>query len=147
RVARGSPEKGWSYFIDLGDSTEAAIEVSEDRWRVVDRPDVHFWRPNGMAALPVPSRDGSIELLRRFVNVSEDGFRLLVAWLPAALLPEGPYPILSLHGEQGSAKSSLSKILRLLIDPQVCAHLVKPANLRDLMVTAANGWLLVYDNL
>jgi hypothetical protein len=31
-------------------------------------------------------------------------FRVLIAWLTAALRPVGPYPILSLHGEQESAK-------------------------------------------
>jgi hypothetical protein len=100
-----------------------------------------------MAPLPVPSRDGSIDLLRRYVNVREDGFRLLIAWVTAALLPDGPYPILALHGEQGSAKTSLAKVLRSLIDPHDCAHLVKPTNIRDLMVTAVNSRLLVYDNL
>src|SRR5262249_48727960 len=130
RVARGSPESRSGFFIDLGDSTEATVEVTERGWQVVDRPDAFFWRPEGMAALPVPARDGSIALLRRYVNVREDGFRLLIAWLTAALLPEGPYPILALHGEQGSAKTSLAKVIRLLMDPQDCAHLVKPTNIR-----------------
>ena len=29
------------------------------------------------------------------------GFDSMVAWLTAAIRPVGPYPILSLHGEQG----------------------------------------------
>src|SRR5262249_33102778 len=147
RVARGSRETRSGYFIDLGDVTEAAIEVSERGWQVAQLPDAYFWRPKGMAPLPLPSRDGSIDLLRQYVNVREGGFRLLIAWLTAALLPHGPYPILALHGEQGSAKTSLAKVLRLLIDPQDCAHLVKPTSIRDLMVTAVNSRLLVYDNL
>jgi hypothetical protein len=147
RVARGGTESEAGYFIDLGDSSRAAIEVSARGWLVVDRPDAQFWRPKGMLPLPVPGRDGSIDLLRPYLNLSEDDFRLLVVWLTAALLPEGPYPILSLHGEQGAAKSTVARILRHLIDPQVCALLNKPASIRDLMVTAANGWLLVYDNI
>ena len=69
------------------------------------------------------------------MNVTDEGFRLVVAWLTAALRPVGPYPILSLHGEQGSAKSTLARILRLLVDPQACPLLVEPASTRDLMVT------------
>ena len=71
----------------------------------------------------------------------------MVAWLTAALRPVGPYPILVLHGEHGSAKSTLAKILRLLIDPQACSNLSEPKSTRDLMVTAVNGWLLDYDNI
>ena len=68
----------------------------------------------------MPSRDGSIDLLRPYVNLTEADFRLMIAWLTAVLRPVGPYPILVLHGEQGSAKSTLAKVLRLLIDPQAC---------------------------
>jgi energy-coupling factor transporter ATP-binding protein EcfA2 len=114
---------------------------------VVERPRVHFRRPHGLLPLPLPSRDGSIELLRPYVNVSDAGFTLLVAWLTAALRPVGPYPVLVLTGEQGSAKSTLARILRLLIDPHSCPLLVEPRSTRDLMVTASNGWLLAYDNL
>jgi hypothetical protein len=147
RVARGNSESASAYFLDLGDSTGAAVKVCAQGWQVVDRPDVQFQRPEGLLPLPVPARDGSIDLLRPYVNLTDDGFRLMIAWLTAALRPVGPYPILSLHGEQGSAKSTLARILRLLIDPQSCPLLAEPASTRDLMVTAINGWLLAYDNI
>ena len=147
RVGRNSIGDDDAYFLDLGDPSGAAIEIRAAGWSVVDRPGVHFRRPHGQLPLPVPSRDGSIELLRRYVNVSDAGFTLLVAWLTAALRPVGPYPILVLTGEQGSGKSTLARILRFLIDPQACPLLVEPRSARDLMVTALSGWLLAYDNL
>ena len=114
---------------------------------MVDRPRTHFRRPPGLLPLPTPARDGSIDLLRPYVNVSDAGFTLMVAWLTAALRSSGPYPILVVTGEQGSAKSTLARILRQLIDPQACPLLAEPKSARDLMVTAVNGWLLAYDNL
>jgi hypothetical protein len=42
--------------------------------------------------LPVPSRDGSIELLWPYENLCDRDFRLLIAWMAAALRPVGPYP-------------------------------------------------------
>ena len=56
-----------------------------------------------MLALPVARRGGSIELLRPYLNVSDNEYRPTIAWLAMALFPVGPYPILSLHSEQGSA--------------------------------------------
>ena len=147
RVAPAGDTRSRCSFLDLGDSTGAAIKISADGWEITERPDVQFKRPAGMLALPIPVRGGSIELLRPYVNVDDAGFRLVIAWMTAALLPVGPYPILSLHGEQGSAKSTLARILRLLIDPQACALLAEPASNRDLMVTARNAWLLAYDNI
>ena len=101
--------RGRCSFLDLGDATGAAIKISAEGWEITERPDIQFKRPAGMLALPVPGARGSIELLRPYVNVDDAGFRLVIAWLTASLLPVGPYPILSLHGEQGSAKSTLAE--------------------------------------
>jgi hypothetical protein len=141
-AGHGSP-----YYLDLGDPSGQAIQISRDGWSVVDRPGVRFRRPEGLMALPMPRRDGSVELLRPYVNLSETGLRLLIAWIAAALRPVGPFPILTLYGEQGSAKSTLAKVVRLLIDPQSAPLLAEPRSTLDLMVTAVNGWLLAYDNI
>ena len=71
-----------------------------------------------MLPLPVPERGGSIEALQSFLNLSnQNDFVLIVAWLLAALRSSGPYPLLAISGEQGSAKTVLSKLLRALVDP------------------------------
>ncbi|AML51136.1 hypothetical protein [Falsihalocynthiibacter arcticus] len=72
-----------------------------------------------MQALPTPEHHpGGINLLRKFLNVeTEADFQMLVAWLLGCFHPEGPYPILILSGEQGSAKSTTARTLRDLIDP------------------------------
>jgi energy-coupling factor transporter ATP-binding protein EcfA2 len=82
-----------------------------------------------------------------FVNFTEPDFRLMIAWLTAALRTVGPYPVLVLNGEQASGKSTLARILRLLIDPQAGPALALPKSTRDLMATALNCWLLVYENI
>jgi hypothetical protein len=105
------------------------------------------WYGRRGLVVPTPSRGGSIELLRPYVNVADREFRLLIAWTAAALRPFGPYPILVLYGEQAAAKSTLARVARLLIDPQTAPLLAVPRSTRDLMVTAHNGWLLTYDNL
>ena len=71
-----------------------------------------------MLPLPVPAVGGNIEMLREFVNVESDNdFRLLVAFMLAALRPTGPFPVLVLLGEQGSAKSTTVRVIRSLVDP------------------------------
>jgi hypothetical protein len=66
-----------------------------------------------MLPLPVPQEGGSIEALNSFLNLaSRDDFVLIVAWLLAALRSAGPYPLLAISGEQGSAKTVLSSCSR-----------------------------------
>jgi hypothetical protein len=109
---------------------------------------VRFRRSPGMLPLRVPERGGSIEALRPFLNVSShNDFVLVVAWLLAALRPRGPYPLLAISGEQGSAKTILSKLLRALVDPNVAPVRALPRDERELMIAANNGHLLAFDNL
>jgi hypothetical protein len=147
RVGGDGRNEGSVYYIDLGDSSGRAIEIGAGGWCVVERPGVGFRRPGGLLPIPEPSREGSIDLLRPYVNLTDRDFRLLVVWMAAALRPAGPYPLLALYGEQGSAKSTLARVIRLLIDPQEASLLAEPGSVRDLMVTAVNGWLLAFDNV
>jgi hypothetical protein len=72
---------------------------------------------------------------------------LIVAWLLAALRFGGPYPLLAISGEQGSAKTVLSKLLKSLVDPNVAPVRAPAREDRDLMIAANNGYLLAFDNL
>jgi len=63
----------------------------------------------------------------------------VTAWLMAALRHGGPYPLLVIAGEQGSAKTVLSKMMRALVDPNVAPVRSLPREERDLFIAANNG--------
>jgi hypothetical protein len=135
-------------YIDLADDHWRAVEIGPDGWRVIGCPPVRFRRPAGMLPLPTPEQGASIELLDSFLNLSNSNdFVLIVAWLLAALRPGGPYPLLAISGEQGSAKTVLSKLLKALIDPNVAPVRALSREERELMIAANNGYLLAFDNL
>ena len=135
-------------YLDLGDATWRAVEIDATGWRVIDKPPVRFRRAAGMQPLPVPVAGGSIEVLRRFLNVQSDNdFVLVVAWALAVLRNRGPYPVIVLSGEQGSAKSTFSAILRALLDPNTAPLRALPREDRDLFIAASNGHVLAFDNV
>ena len=135
-------------YLDLADERWRAVEIGPDGWQLLASPPVRFRRPAGMLPLPVPERGGSIEALRSLVNISsENDFVHIIAWLLAALRPTGPYPLLAISGEQGSAKTVLSKLLRALVDPNVAPVRALPREERELMIAANNGHVLAFDNL
>jgi hypothetical protein len=134
-------------YLDLADEHWRAVAIGADGWRVIGCPPVRFRRSPGMLPLPVPERGGSVEILKPFLNLSnENDFVLIVAWLLAALRPGGPYPLLAISGEQGSAKTVLSKVLRALVDPNVAPVRALPREERELMIAANNGHLLALEN-
>src|SRR5262249_19134178 len=113
-------EHAGKLYLDLCNAAWDVVEITSDGWRVLSSCDVpvKFRRARGLQALPRPLPGGTLDVLRRLVNIGEQRqWHLLVGWLLMAFRPRGPYPVLCLHGEQGSAKSTLLRILRRILDP------------------------------
>jgi hypothetical protein len=157
----GGAENG-TIYVDLCDEAWRAVEIDAIGWRIVDEPPLRFRRSPGMLPLPVPVRGGSIDDLRPFLNIGvsieqraklstcidpDTGFVLTVAWALAALNPNGPFPVLSFAGEQGTAKSTAAQVLRSLVDPNAVPLRTPPRDDRDMFISANNAWMMVYDNL
>jgi len=134
-------------YLDLADECWRAVEIGPDGWRVIGSPPVRFRRAAGMLPLPMPRAGGSIEELASFFNLPSNDFVLVVAWLLATLRAGGPYPVLAISGEQGSAKTVLSRLLKALVDPNVAPVRSLVREERDLVVAANNSHVLAFDNL
>ncbi|HTW51429.1 MAG TPA: hypothetical protein VME45_05995 [Stellaceae bacterium] len=141
-------EREGKIYLDLCGARWRAVEIDVTGWRLVATAPCKFLQARGAEALPEPEAGEMIDNLREFSNVESDGdFRLICAFLAAALRPHGPYPVLMISGEQGSSKSTLARVLRALIDPNVSPIRSAPKEERDLIVSASNAWVLCYDNL
>lgn len=135
-------------YIDVGGPDWRAVCVTAEGWFVVDRPPVKFIRPPGMKALPDPETGGTLDELRPLINVSEESdFRLFVAAMLAALVPDKPYPVMIVTGEQGTAKTTLSRIFKFMVDPHDVDARSPPKSEQDLFVGAGNAHVLVFDNI
>ena len=135
-------------YLDLCNPSWEAVCIGADGWRIDPDPPVRFRRSRLSKALPRPQQHGSLDALRKLVNLpDDDAWRLAVGFLLGAMNPSGPYPLLVVQGEQGSAKSSLCRILRTVLDPSVVALRSPPREERDLAIAARSAWLLGFDNL
>lgn len=139
---------GDAIYIDLCDDKWRAIEINASSWKITERPPIRFTRSKGMLPLPDPVEGGTLEDLKHLLNIGEEkNWILIKATLVGALHPNGPYPITIFGGEQGSAKSTMQKIIRNLIDPNQAPLRLPPKDERDLMIAAKNSWIVSFDNL
>lgn len=139
--------KGDCIWLDLCDEEWRVVKISAGGWVITSEAPVRFRRTRGMRPLPAPVAGGSISLLRGLVNVAVEAWVLLISWLVAAFRPGFPFPVMVIHGEQGSAKSTVSKMLREIVDPNVAPLRSEQRDERDLMLAATNGWVVALDNL
>jgi hypothetical protein len=143
-------EHGENIYIDLADETWRSIEISKEGWNVVANAPVRFRRTMGMMPLPVPVRnDADAETnFRACINYgSEENLLLIKEFELASMRPRGPYPVLVLGGQHGAAKSTMSSVLRRLIDPNKSPLRSQPKEERDLAIGASNGWVQCLDNI
>jgi hypothetical protein len=135
-------------LLDLGDEDWRVVLTTAAGWQVLPSSPVAFARRSSSKALPEPARGGSLEELREFVNLADEAsWRLLVGFLVMALQHQGPFPILVLLGEQGTAKTTLARIVRRLVDPAKAPLRAGQPSERDLMIAASGSWMPGFDNL
>lgn len=139
---------GDTIFIDLCSQEKEVVQITPAGWDVITHSPVHFVAPDTMKPLPRPQRGGSIEQLRALTNVkNDDHWILMVAWMIMAFIPNGPFPILVIQGEQGSSKSTTTEILKAVIDPTKAPVRSTPMSERDLCISADKSCVLAFDNL
>lgn len=141
-------EHDGAIYVDLADDKRQIVKITSGGWEIMQDAPVYFRHPKGLNALPVPLRGGSLQEFRQFINVDgENAFTLLMAWLVAAMRPNRPTPILALSSEQGSGKSTATRLLRMMIDPNLALIRSAPREPRDLMIAASNAQIIALDNL
>jgi hypothetical protein len=100
-----------------------------------------------MLPLPEPKPNGSIQDLAPFINYGKrETFGLLAGWL-VGIFSRGPYAHIVLHGEKGSAKSSVMKYLCCIVDPSVKVLRGLPKDYHSLAIAARNAHIFTCDNV
>ena len=133
--------------LDLGRDDGQVVTVTGTGWDIAPRSPTTFWETNATLPLPLPERGGDLTRLRDLLNVPEQDWPLLLAYLVAALVPDIPHPVLLLAGEHGTAKSCAARVLTSLADPCAAQLRSAPRNVIDWVVAAAASWITTLDNV
>ncbi len=142
RVAR---QEG-TIFYDLGDGS--VVKVNKSGWEIIDDPPILFKRFSHQKPQIHPKTGGDLKDILNFVNLSDQNDQLLFQIITASnFIPEFPHVVLVLHGVQGSAKSTLARVLKELTDPSIVKVLTSSDSLREFVQTASHHWLIPIDNL
>jgi hypothetical protein len=136
-------------YLNLSNDTWDVVEVDAEGWRIVHDPPVCFIRVKGMLPLPRPEAGGTLRDLLQLFNIPEgsDLAKLILGWLIGSLMPGGAYAHLCIHGQQGSVKSTLTKMLRLIVDPNEALSRSLPKEERDLVIAARNAHIVAFENV
>jgi Transposase len=133
--------------VDMGTETGQCITITPNGWAICTDSPVIFRRSELTHPLVTPEHGGTLDALRALINLSEQDYRLAIAWVVAAYLTGIPHPILLVQGEQGTAKSNLIRTLLALVDPQPAADRTPPRDQREWAIFARASWAFSFDNI
>ena len=142
-------DQGDRIFLDLANNAWEVVEVTAQGWKVIpgDAAPVRFRRPNGTEGLPVPLRGGTLEELGKFIHTNRAGLALVGACIVSGLTDRGSAVVTSFMGQQGTAKSTATRVFQRLVDPRGGCLRATPKKDEDLAVAARNSWVVSFDNL
>lgn len=142
-------------YYDLGDGRRV-VKIDKEGWVITHNAPVRFVRFSHQLPQVEPVEGELVDVLE-FINLKNENDRLLyLTYLVAGLNPSILRVLISLYGDQGSAKSTGLRITRSIIDPSDAGtyHPSKSGNLlsppkdeTDLANKVLRHYCLYFDNL
>lgn len=132
---------------DLSNPTHEYVKVTKKGWSVVQNSKYKFLKRGTLASQVYPQQTDKdlLTLLRPYVNMDEDNFLLWVAWLVQAFCT-GNHICALLESEAGSGKSTLTRMVRRIVDPSKLNVTAMPEKKDDLLSALTNSYFIAYDN-
>ena len=144
---RGAFHEG-AIFYDLADEEWRAIKITPEGWQTIDNPPILFCRYQHQKPQVEPQHGGDPWRLLDFVNLRDASQQLLfMVYVEARFIPDIPHPIIHPHGEQGSAKTTLLRLVGSLVDPSSEELLMFARDVNELAQKLYHHWVCYFDNL
>lgn len=138
-----------SYYLDLCSGKNQIIKIDDSGWEIVPGPDILFYRPRNLEAIPTPERTGKpVWDLFRFINVSDELDMInLLAWITSLIRVDMQRPILTLTGPPGSSKTTCARLIRSLFDPASPLEVDVPAKDDEFALAFFHNQVPLFDNV
>lgn len=135
-------------WYDLTNENWQAVKINKEGWEVVDKPPILFKRYNHQKSQAMPVKGGDVKLFLNYVNIKDQENRLLfLVFLVSCFISDFAHVMLVVFGAQGSSKSTLSKLARLVVDPSLVDVVALPSSQRELIQVLAHHYFLFFDNV
>lgn len=106
-----------------------------------------FYRYSHQTKQAEPIDEGNPWKLFQYLNVAKHDQLLVLVYIIACFIPNIPIPIFHPHGQQGSGKTTLCKIIKSLCDPSLVDAIITPKSREELIQVIAHHHVCIFDNM
>ena len=138
-------------YYDLSNDKWQCVRISQEGWEVVDSTPIPMFVRFNQTPQVDPDRNYEQNIFDRFLqltNLKQDEDRILLkVYIVSLFIPDIPHAMLILHGEKGSAKSTLQTMIKLLSDPAKPTLLTIHSDRSEFIQQLAHNHIAYYDNV
>lgn len=146
--------KNDSLYINLANpAANGVVEINPSfGFKLINESPVPLWTSPNLRPIPLPQPIAREEFLKKWDDLfyfeEEYGSYLLLAFVIKSMIVEsGTCPFVIFDGPQGSGKSTMTRILKNLIDPTFPLLFNPPNSEENVAISASLVHLLAYDNM
>ena len=139
-------------FYDLCNNNYELIKITKDGYQIVNiGHDTPMFRrkssPLSQVSPKTSKLKNPIDDLCNLLKIQQTHKQLFKIHLTSLFLESYPIPLMIFHGEQGSAKSTITSTIKKIIDPSPENLASMPKKIDDLNIHLYNKYLSNFDNI
>jgi hypothetical protein len=135
-------------YYDFTNDKYQVAKVTTDGWEIVDKTPIIFNRYNHQKPQLIPVKNGDIKLLLKYVLINGKEHQLLfIVLIVSYFIPNFPHAMMVLYGSHGGAKTTTSRIARLVVDPSIMEATSLGNNIKELIQQLAHHHFIPFDNV
>lgn len=144
RIARN----GKCIYYDLANDNWEMVRIAPDGWKIIEKKKVLFERYSMQKAQITPSKTGDINLLKKYIsNIPMEYQLMFMVHVVLCFIPEITHAPIILQSEKGSGKTTLTTLLKRIVDPCGIYSLNLPKKVQDLFLVFRENYLANFDNV
>ena len=125
------------WYYDLTNEQYEFIEITPEGWKI-KKNEIIFRRFEHQQAQDYPNAAGDypVDIFDQFMNllnVKPSKRLILKCYIISLFIPDLSKAVLMIHGEQGSAKSMLQELIKMLVDPDIVKTFSFPKDVAELV--------------
>lgn len=144
-------DEPYTILYDLTNRDWQVVKIDHANGWTIEYAPVVFRRYSNQQSQVYPSREYPPDIFDQFMHLinikGSDNKLLLKCYIVSLFIPEIPKPVLMLHGEQGSAKSTLQELIKMLIDPSSIRTVTFPRDINELVQKLMHNYICYFDNV
>ena len=140
-----------SIYYDMTDDKWQCVRISKNGWELLDKTPIPMFTRYKQTQQAEPDRNYQEDILDRFLqltNLKEEEDKILLSvYIITLFIPDIPHTISQIHGEKGSAKSTLQTFIKILVDPAKPRLLTIYNDTKEFIQQLAHNYVAFYDNM